>query len=113
MQPSQLEAMSAVDTDLDQTRAQVHAALGDMLAGDPRPYADLWADDQDVTLFGAWGPIERGHAPVTKTFQWVGSRSRRASWRWRIPWCSPAVISPIRWASSAARCRSTAVRCGR
>jgi ketosteroid isomerase-like protein len=45
-----------------------------MGGGDPAPYAALWADAADVTLFGAWGPIERGHGPVTRTFAWVASR---------------------------------------
>jgi ketosteroid isomerase-like protein len=27
-----------------------------------------------VTLFGAWGPIERGPARLTETFRWVGTR---------------------------------------
>ncbi len=45
-----------------------------MGSGDPEPYAALWAEDADVTLFGAWGPIERGHENVTRTFEWVGSR---------------------------------------
>ena len=41
----------------------------------PQPYIDCWADDPEVTLFGAWGPIELGHPAVTSTFRWVGSRS--------------------------------------
>lgn len=45
-----------------------------MGVGDPAPYADLWADHGDVTLFGAWGPIERGYGSVTRTFDWVASR---------------------------------------
>jgi ketosteroid isomerase-like protein len=49
-------------------------ALAAMGSGDPAPYAVLWADQDDVTLFGAWGPIERGYGPVTRTFDWVGSR---------------------------------------
>ena len=53
---------------------QVRTALAAMLAGDPQPYIDCWADTDDVTLFGAWGPIEHGYAEVTGTFRWVGSR---------------------------------------
>jgi ketosteroid isomerase-like protein len=53
---------------------RVDDALAAMFTGDPRPYADLWAHDDDVTLFGAWGPIEQGHEAVTRTFTWVGSR---------------------------------------
>jgi len=32
------------------------AALAAMGASDPAPYAELWANGPDVTLFGAWGP---------------------------------------------------------
>jgi ketosteroid isomerase-like protein len=45
-----------------------------MGSGDPRPYTELWADSDDVTLFGAWGPIERGTKQLAETFRWVGSR---------------------------------------
>ncbi|MBV9923358.1 MAG: nuclear transport factor 2 family protein [Pseudonocardia sp.] len=50
------------------------AALAAMGSGDPAPYAALWADSPDVTLFGAWGPMDRGYDTVTSTFRWVGSR---------------------------------------
>jgi ketosteroid isomerase-like protein len=33
-----------------------------------------WAASDDVTLFGAGGPIEKGHKPVTDTMHWVGTR---------------------------------------
>jgi ketosteroid isomerase-like protein len=49
-------------------------ALASMLGGDPGPMIDSWAASDDVTLFGAWGPIEKGHKPVTDTMRWVGSR---------------------------------------
>jgi ketosteroid isomerase-like protein len=52
----------------------VAAALASMGSGDPQPYIDLWAERDDVTLFGAWGPIEKGHRQLTETFRWVGSR---------------------------------------
>ena len=55
-------------------RERVRAALAAMGSGDPDPYAALWADSGDVTLFGAWGPIERGSARLAETFRWVGSR---------------------------------------
>ena len=49
-------------------------ALAAIRRGDPEPYADTWSRDDDVTLFGAWGPIEQGHVAVTQTFKWVASR---------------------------------------
>jgi ketosteroid isomerase-like protein len=45
-----------------------------MYNGDPGRMINSWADSDDITLFGAWGPIEKGHKPVTDTMHWVGSR---------------------------------------
>jgi ketosteroid isomerase-like protein len=55
-------------------RAQVKNALAAIAAGDPQPYIECWAADDDVTLFGAWGPIEKTHQRLADTFHWVGSR---------------------------------------
>jgi ketosteroid isomerase-like protein len=62
------------DDTLDDAISRVDAALTAMRRGDPRPYASCWARSADVTLFGAWGPIEHGWREVTDTFDWVGSR---------------------------------------
>lgn len=59
---------------LDRAMRRVQDAVMTIRSGDPQPYIDCWADDPDVTLFGAWGPIERGHPAVTGTFRWVGGR---------------------------------------
>ena len=67
-------ASMAEDEKLAEARARVKAALAAMGSGDPRPYMDLWPERDDVTLFGAWGPIEQGHQRLTETFGWVGSR---------------------------------------
>ncbi len=45
-----------------------------MRSGDPEPYIACWADSADATLFGAWGPIEKGSRALIDTFRWVGSR---------------------------------------
>jgi ketosteroid isomerase-like protein len=60
--------------DLAAALDRVAAALTAMATGDPAPYTALWAPGHDVTLYGAWGPVERGHDAVTGTFTWVGSR---------------------------------------
>ena len=60
--------------DLQATLQRLADALAAMGAGDPAPYSALWAHSDDVTLYGAWGPVERGHEAVTGTFEWVGSR---------------------------------------
>jgi uncharacterized protein (TIGR02246 family) len=63
-----------MDTQLEPTLRTVDAALRAMRNGDPAPYADLWEEADDVTLFGAWGPIEQGAGAIKRTFEWVGSR---------------------------------------
>jgi ketosteroid isomerase-like protein len=50
------------------------SALAAMGAGDAAPYQECWAPTEDVTLFGAFGTIERGHADVMATLDWVASR---------------------------------------
>lgn len=50
------------------------AALTAMRRGDPSPSISLWSTADDVTLFGAWGPIEKGADAVFETFRWVSSR---------------------------------------
>jgi ketosteroid isomerase-like protein len=57
-----------------EARAQVKTALAAMGSGDPEPYIKTWADAEDVTLFGAWGPIEKGQQCLVDTFRWVGGR---------------------------------------
>src|SRR2546421_10845808 len=59
---------------LDRAMRRVEDAVMVIRSGDSQSYIDCWADDPDVTLFGAWGPIERGHQALTSTFRWVGSR---------------------------------------
>ena len=62
---------------------QQDAAIASMLNGDPGPMIDSWAASDDITLFGAWGPVEKGHKPVTDTMRWVGSRFNGADIRMR------------------------------
>jgi ketosteroid isomerase-like protein len=51
--------------------AEALAAIGSGVAG---PYQECWARRDDVTLFGAFGTIEKGHADVMATLAWVASR---------------------------------------
>jgi ketosteroid isomerase-like protein len=55
-------------------REQVRVALAEIGSGAPEPYIDCWASSDDATLFGAWGPIEKGRERLTNTFRWVGGR---------------------------------------
>jgi len=52
----------------------VSKAIARITSGEASAYIDCWALNDDDTLFGAWGPIEKGHKQVTDTFKWVGSR---------------------------------------
>ena len=58
----------------DETLHRVDLALRAMGGGNPNPYIALWERSPDVTLYGAWGPIERGYDALRRTFEWVGSR---------------------------------------
>ena len=57
-----------------QAREQVRAGLAAMGSGRPESYMDCWAMSEDATLFGAWGPIEKGYGRLAETFRWVGGR---------------------------------------
>ncbi|MCO1658328.1 YybH family protein [Pseudonocardia humida] len=69
-----MNGSTTVPEGLDTALGRVAAALAAIGSGDPAPYAALWAPGHDVTLYGAWGPVERGNDAVTGTFTWVGSR---------------------------------------
>ena len=62
------------DLNLTEALERVTAALAAMGSGDPQPYIDCWAESEEATLFGAWGPIEKGYQQLTETFRWVGNR---------------------------------------
>ena len=64
------------DRKLAEALEQVRVALAAMGSGDPEPYIGCWAESEDATLFGAWGPIDKGFRRLAKTFRWVGSRFR-------------------------------------
>ncbi|WP_223358015.1 YybH family protein [Leifsonia sp. ZF2019] len=47
------------------------AAMG---AGDPAQFIACWERSDDVTLFGAFGTVERGYDDVRATLEWVATR---------------------------------------
>jgi ketosteroid isomerase-like protein len=67
------------DHEFGGARERVRTALAAMASGNPEPYIECWATSDDATLFGAWGPIEKGHADLTETFRWVGNRFKRGT----------------------------------
>ena len=66
--------MTTEDRGFAEALERVKAALAAMGSGDPEPYIGCWAEIEDATLFGAWGPIEKGHCRLAATFRWVGGR---------------------------------------
>ena len=68
--------MVTEDHKLTEALEQVRTALAAMGSGNPEPYINCWAESEDVTLFGAWGPIDKGFRRLAKTFRWVGNRFR-------------------------------------
>ena len=44
--------------------------------GDPEPFKALWSREDDISLFGAFGPCKKGWHQVGKTVDWVASRFR-------------------------------------
>jgi len=57
-----------------QALEQETAIQAAMLNGDPGPLISYWADGDDITVFGGWGRIEKGHQPVTDAVRWVARR---------------------------------------
>ena len=47
--------VATVPADLPLALDRLTEALAAIGSGDPAPYAALWPDTDDVTLFGAWG----------------------------------------------------------
>jgi ketosteroid isomerase-like protein len=65
---------TAAKEDFASALDRVAAGLAAIAGGDAEPYKRCWADTRDVTLFGAWGPIEQGPAALAATFDWVAHR---------------------------------------
>jgi ketosteroid isomerase-like protein len=59
---------------LQDALCRTEAAIRAITTGEPHSYIALWDDSPDISLFGAWGPIERGPDALRSTFEWVGRR---------------------------------------
>lgn len=57
-----------------QTLKDMTAALTAIRRGNPEPYIAEWSNADEVTLFGAWAPIEQGYQQLADTFRWVATR---------------------------------------
>jgi ketosteroid isomerase-like protein len=62
------------DDALAKALEEMTATTAAMYNGDPGPMINSWAASDDITLFGAGGPTEKGHEPVIATMRWVGGR---------------------------------------
>jgi ketosteroid isomerase-like protein len=62
------------DEELNKALEQETAICAALQNGDPEPRINSWAVSDDVTLFGAWTPIEQGHEAVTDAMRRVASR---------------------------------------
>lgn len=65
-----------MDAELQEALGRYEVGIDALMGGSPEPYTDCWARADDVTLYGAWGPVDRGFAAVVDTLRWVASRSR-------------------------------------
>lgn len=64
----------ATDEGLTAMLDQYRAAMGALRQGDAVPYTNCWARTEDVTLYGAWGPIDKGWETISDTLHWVARR---------------------------------------
>ena len=62
------------DEALKAALARYEVAMDALRQGDATPYIDSWARTDDVTLYGAWGPVDQGWDTISETLQWVARR---------------------------------------
>ena len=62
------------DAELTAALGRYEAAMAALRQGDPDPYIRCWARADDVTLYGAWGPVDKGWEPICETLRWVARR---------------------------------------
>jgi hypothetical protein len=53
-----------VDGNWDDFRERCQAALAELVEGRPEPFKELWSQDADVSIMGAFGAYEKGWAEV-------------------------------------------------
>src|SRR5664279_2729720 len=74
VRPRRTDRMNNEMTDFTLAVEQGGRAAGDLAGGDPQPYVSLWAQDDDVTIFGAWGAYEQGWQAVEPRLDWAAAR---------------------------------------
>ena len=70
----EMKVEGLVDASLQSALDRYKAAIGSLYRGQSAPYADCWDGRGDVTLYGAWGPVDTGPAAIAETLRWVASR---------------------------------------
>jgi hypothetical protein len=58
-QPPMNSCLVANPNSFKQTLSEMTTALTAIRRGDPQPYTAKWSNANDVTLFGAWGPLSK------------------------------------------------------
>ena len=62
------------DEGLQQAVDTLYATIEAFAAGDAAPFAALWSQRDDVTVFGGFGAYERGWTAVGPRLDWAASR---------------------------------------
>ena len=65
---------SGIDSSLAQALDHYRMGIGVRYQGQSSPYAGCWERSSDVTLYGAWGPIDKGIEAIDATLRWVAGR---------------------------------------
>jgi ketosteroid isomerase-like protein len=58
----------------EQTPAHLETALRSFVRGDPTGYKALWSHQDDVTIFGSFGGLERGWVQVGLRLDWASEQ---------------------------------------
>jgi ketosteroid isomerase-like protein len=67
------ETMSTGEN-FQQTLDQLEAAIRQFVLGDATPYKACWSQQEDVSIFGAWGAYEQGWSQVGPRLDWAAAR---------------------------------------
>jgi ketosteroid isomerase-like protein len=70
----QQEGLMTTSERLSAVLERYKVAMGALRHGDAVPYADCWARTDEVTMYGPWGPVDKGWKTIADTLELVGSR---------------------------------------
>ena len=58
-------------------------AVKDFVRGDPAPFAALWAEDDEVSIFGAFGGHQAGGSQIRARLEWAASQYREGQYEYQ------------------------------